>query len=253
MKLERPLVFFDLETTGVDPVGDRIVQIGVSKMIPDGTTNDVRILVNPERPIPPTATEIHGIKDEDVVNAETFKQMAPKLYKSFKGCDLAGFNIIRFDVPMLAEHFLREGIDYPEKDTKFVDAMKIFHLKNPRDLAAAFKFYCGKELEGAHDALNDVIATRETFFSQLEKHSDIGSTVAEIDKYCFDGNKPVDFAGKLAWDGNGEIYYTFGKWKGLKVLHDFETREYARWMLRGEFSEHTKKILRELIGDKLYE
>jgi len=249
MKLERPLIFFDLETTGINVTDDRIIQIGISKITPDGEIKEVSFLINPRIPIPPQATAVHGITDNDVAMAQTFKEMAPSLYAAFKGCDLGGFNIIRFDLPMLAEHFLREKLIYPEPDTKFIDAMKIFHHFHPRNLESAYAIYCDKSLgDMAHDASADAQASREVFFEQLIKHKgDMGETVTEIHDLCMAGQKYADFDRKLKYNEDGEICYAFGKWKDYMVIQDSKTIDYARWMLTGAFTEYTKQILRTLI------
>ena len=243
MKLERPLVFFDLETTGIDVVDDRIIQLGVSKIVPDGELIEVKMMFNPGRPIPPASTTVHGITDADVAMSPTFKDKAAELYASFKGSDLGGFNIIGFDVPMLSEHFLRYGFEYPEKDTKFLDAMKIYRRNYPRNLEAAYSLYCGKKLEGAHDAMADTIASREVFFRQIEVHPDIGDTVDKVHDYCTEGNQFADFARKLKYDEDGEVCFAFGKNDGRRVTFDSETIGYARWMLNGNFPEYTKLII----------
>ena len=243
LTLTRPLVFVDLETTGTDIVTDRVVQIAALKLFPD-LTEDLRVrLINPQRPIPPPATEVHGITDEDVKCEPSFAGIAASLFQFFSGCDIGGFNSNRFDLPLLVEEFARCGIDFPEADTRLIDVQTIFHKKEERTLSAAYKFYCDKNLCDAHDAEADVRATREVFESQLECYSDIGSTIDEVHAFC-NPRPMVDPARYLTKDEDSNIVFAFGKHEGQLVTQEVD---YARWMLDSEFPEATKLILRRLI------
>lgn len=248
IKLLRPIVFFDLETTGVDIINDKIVEIGVVKLHPDGKREVKRRLVNPGIPIPPEVTEIHGITDKDVAGEPPFEKIAKNFAAFMKDCDLGGYNIINFDLPFLAQEFNRIGIEFPDPPTKFVDAMKIFHAKERRDLTAAYKFYCKKDLDDAHSAEADTIATVEIFLAQMKAYKGedkLPDNVAEIQDFTMDGKGMVDLAGKLVKDTDGTVLYNFGKNKGRPIEHD---KGYAGWMLTGEFTENTKRKLREILG-----
>lgn len=243
LELTRPLVFFDIETTGTDIVTDRIVQIAALKLFPDMSEEVRTDLVNPRRPIPPQATMIHGITDADVAGAPPFAGVATSLFQFFSGCDVAGFNSNRFDLPIVVEEFARCNVVFPEQDCKLIDVQTIFHKKEERTLSAAFKFYCGKTLANAHNAEADVRATLEVFKGQLERYDDLGATVADVHAFC-NPEAVIDFARYLSKDKKGNIVYNFGKYKGKPVAQELD---YARWMLRGEFPEATKLILRRLI------
>jgi DNA polymerase-3 subunit epsilon len=243
LQLTRPLVFFDLETTGTDIVSDRIVQVSALKLFPD-LSEEVRTrLINPERPVPPASTAVHGITDADVASQPTFKNFASSLFQFFSGCDIAGFNSNRFDLPLLVEEFARCGIQFPEPDCKFIDVQTIFHKKEERTLSAAYKFYCNRILENAHNAEADVRATLEVFKCQLERYDDLGTTIDEVHEFC-NPHAVVDFARYLSRNERGDIVYNFGKHKGRPITQELD---YTRWMLEGEFPEATKLILRRLI------
>jgi len=244
LQLARPLIFFDLETTGTDIVHDRIVQIAALKLHPDASEEVLTRLINPDCQIPSDAIAIHGIADADVVGQPTFRSIAVLLFQFFSGCDIAGFNSNRFDVPLLGEEFARCGIQFPEPDCKLIDVQTIFHKKEQRSLSAAYKFYCNKTHIDSHDARADVRATLEVFRSQLERYVDIGATVDEIHKFC-NSYPVVDFARYLSRNENGDVVFNFGKHKGRCVTEELD---YARWMLEGEFPEGTKMILRGIIG-----
>jgi DNA polymerase-3 subunit epsilon len=244
LQLTRPLVFFDLETTGTDIVHDRIVQISVLKLHPDGSEEVRTRLINPERPIPPDAIAIHRIADADVVGQPTFRNVATSLFQVFSGCDIAGFNSNRFDLPLLVEEFARCGITFPESGCKIIDVQTIFHRKEERTLSAAYRFYCGKTHIDAHNAEADVRATLEVFKSQLERYDDIGTTIDEMHNFC-NPHPVVDFARYLTRNEDGDVVFNFGKHKGKLVSQE---PDYARWMLEGEFPEATKTILRQMIG-----
>ena len=245
LRLARPLVFFDLETTGTNIVSDRAVQISVLKLHPDNSEEVRTRLINPECPIPPAATDVHGITDADVASQPPFKNVASSLVQFFSGSDIVGFNSNRFDLPLLVEEFARCGILFPEPDCKLIDVQTIYHKKEERTLSAAYKFYCNRILESAHNAEADVRATLEVFKNQLRRYDDIGTTIDEVHEFC-NPHAVVDFARYLSRNERGDIVYNFGKHKGKPVTQNLD---YARWMLEGEFPEATKLILRRLIDN----
>lgn len=243
LELKNPLIFFDLETTGVDIVNDRIVQIAYHKVYPNSKEESKSYMVNPDRPIPPQATAIHKITDADVANAPLFKQIAHEIAKDFEGCDLAGYNSNRFDIPLLAEELLRAEVDIDLSKRKFIDVQVVFHKKEPRNLSAAYQFYCNKELSGAHDAAVDTMATFEILKAQLETYQDLPNTVEGLSKFTTQ-SKNVDFAGRFVYDDNGDEVFNFGKYRGKKVVDILKIDSgYFGWMLSGDFSLHTKKVL----------
>ena len=217
LNLKNPLVFFDLETTGINITKDRIVEISLLKVHPNGKEEIKSRLINPEMPIPAQSTAIHGITDDDVKDSPTFKQVAKSLADMLEGCDLAGFNSSRFDVPMLSEEFLRAGVDFDMSKRKFVDVQIIFHKKEQRTLEAAYKFYCDKELQNAHSAEADTIATYEVLKSQLDRYPDLENDVAFLSKEYSSFNNNVDFAGRIIFDDKGVEVFNFGKHKGKPV------------------------------------
>jgi DNA polymerase III subunit epsilon len=256
LKLKNPLVFLDLETTGINVVTDRIVEIALLKINPDGSEDEKVLRINPEMPIPPESSRIHGILDEDVKNAPTFREVAKTLAKFIEGSDLAGFNSNRFDIPLLAEEFLRADIDVDLKKKRFIDVQAIFHKMEKRTLAAAFKFYCQQELINAHSALADARATYDVLQAQLdvyketeledEKGRPFTPIVNEVEKLSdfssYDRN--VDFVGRIVYDENGVEVFNFGKNKGMPVEKVFKEQPgYFGWILNGEFPLYTKKVL----------
>lgn len=243
IQIIRPIVFFDLETTGVDFVKDKIIQLCAMKVRSDGTEEIKSTMCNPEIPIPAEATAIHGIRDGDVETAPYFRQLAKSLYAFLDGCDIAGFNSNRFDLPMLVEEFARCGIEFPDESVNLVDVQTIFHKKEERTLSAAYKFYCNKTLENAHNAEADVRATAEIFKCQLERYDDIGDSIDAIHEYCSRG-PVVDYARRLAKDHGGNIVFNFGKHKGVPII---EKLDYAHWMLEADFPESTKMVLRKAL------
>lgn len=246
LKLKRPIVFFDLETTGVDAVKDRIVEISMVKIAVDGTKVVKTRRINPEMPIPAEATAVHGITDEDVKGEPTFKQIAKSLAAFIEGCDFGGFNSNRFDLPLLVEEFMRVGIECDFRRRKFIDVQTIFHRKEQRTLVAAYKFYCDKELENAHSAEADTMATYEVLEAQIERYPDIGNTVEALAEFSA-GSPMVDFAGRLTLNDKGKEIFTFGKYKGQCVEDVFrDDPSYYSWMMNGDFSLYTKKILTEI-------
>lgn len=246
LKLKRPIVFIDLETTGINVSSDRIVEISALKVNPDGNEQWMTTLVNPEMPIPPKVTAIHGISDNDVAKAPTFKEIAKNLTSFLEGCDLAGFNAMKFDIPMLAEEFLRTNVDFNFLKRKYVDVQVIFHKKEQRTLEAAYRFYCKKELENAHSAVADTSATFEVLKAQLDTYPDLENDVEKLAEYSSFNNN-VDFAGRIILDENGVETFNFGKHKGRSVEDVFrEEPSYYSWMMNGDFPLYTKKILTEI-------
>lgn len=247
LNLKNPLVFFDLETTGINITKDRIVEISLLKVHPNGKEEIKSRRINPEMPIPPQATAIHGITDDDVKDCPTFKQVAKSLADMLEGCDLAGFNSSRFDVPMLSEEFLRAGVDFDMSKRKFVDVQIIFHKKEQRTLEAAYKFYCEKELENAHSAEADTIATYEVLKSQLDRYPDLENDVAFLSKEYSSFNNNVDFAGRIIFDENGVEVFNFGKHKGKSVAQVLRNEpSYYSWMMDGDFPLNTKQMLTKI-------
>ncbi|MDD3687648.1 MAG: 3'-5' exonuclease [Bacteroidales bacterium] len=245
MKLSKPIVFFDLETTGINTATDRIVEISLLKIFPNGTEQTKTIRVNPEMPIPPKATEVHGISDDDVKDCPTFKMIAKELVSMLSDADIGGYNSNKFDIPLLAEEFLRAETDFDLKKRNFVDAMVIFMKKEPRNLEAAYKFYCNKELKDAHSAFADTKATYEVFMAQLEKYPDIGENIEQISTFS-SHNVNADFAGRLVYDENNTIIVNFGKYKGMSLESVFKKDpSYYDWVQRGDFPLYTKKVFTE--------
>lgn len=246
LNLKRPIAFLDLETTGINVSNDRIVEFSILKIHPNGKEEWLSSRVNPEIPIPAKTTAIHGIKDEDVVNSPTFREVAKNLANYLEGCDLAGYNAIKFDIPVLAEEFLRANIDFNFTKRRYVDVQVIFHKKEQRTLTAAYLFYCKKELQGAHGSKADTAATYEILKSQLDRYQDLENDIEKLaDFSCF--NSSVDFAGRIILDEKGVEIFNFGKHKGKPVEAVFkEEPAYYSWMMNGEFPLYTKKILTEI-------
>ncbi len=251
LNLTRPLAVFDLETTGVDVERDKIVQIAIIRVEPGGVRKTFETLVNPERPIPPEATAVHGIKDSDVQDAPTFAQIRREVEEMFADADLAGYNSVRFDQPLLEHELNRAGSALEFRGVKHLDAMRIFHLKEKRDLSAAYKLYCGKDLTGAHNALADTTATLEILDAQLAHYDDLPREVEALHAFCNpDEGKYVDRRRKFLWNDEGEAEFTFGKYQGMSlnaVVKDARGRGYLEWMLGKDFSEEIKGILREAL------
>lgn len=258
LQLKNPIVFLDLETTGINIVTDRIVEIALIKVNVDGTEEEKLLRINPEMHIPEEASLIHGIYDEDVKDAPTFKSVAKTLAKFIEGCDLGGFNSNRFDIPLLAEEFLRAEVDVDMKKRKFIDVQAIFHKMEKRTLAAAYKFYCDQDLVDAHSAMADTKATYEVLKAQLDKYENVEfedkgkktvPIVNDIDKLSefssYDRN--VDFVGRIVYDENGVEVFNFGKNKGIPVEQVLQEQPgYFGWILNSEFPLYTKKVLTQL-------
>ena len=246
LNLSKPIVFFDLETTGINIASDRIVEISILKVFPNGNKESKTWLVNPEMEIPKESSEIHGITNEKVVTEPTFKELAAKVNEMIAGCDLAGFNSNRFDIPLLAEELMRADIDFDMKDRQAIDVQVIFHKKEQRTLGAGYQFYCGKELEGAHGAEADTNATYEILLAQLDKYEDIGNTVDALSEYSTHG-KRADFAGFILMNEEDQEIFSFGKYKGRTVVEVFkENPGYNNWIQNADFPLYTKKVLKEI-------
>ncbi len=247
MKLDRSLAFFDLETTGVTVGADRIIEISVIRISPDGTRTDFHKRVNPEIPIPEFVSQLTGITNTDVADAPNFAGIAQDLLVFLDGCDLAGYNSNRFDVPFLVEEFHRVGVEFSLVGRRLVDVQNIFHKMEPRTLAAAYKFYCGKELVNAHAADADTLATYEVFMAQLQRYSDLQEKDMDYLHKFTNMYNTVDLAGRLVYDENGREIINFGKHKGKYVMDVFRTEpSYYEWIMRGDFSRETKSVFEKL-------
>ena len=251
LKLTRPLVVFDLETTGINVEKDRIVQIAMIKVAPDGSRTTFETLVNPEQPIPPEATKVHGIKDGDVRDKPTFSQIRSEVEDYLAEADLAGFNSVNFDLPLLQAEMTRAGSEMDFPGVRHLDAMKIFHRMERRDLTAAYKLYCGQDLTGAHNALADTEATLAILDAQIVRYDEVPDEVDALHRFCNpDEGRYVDRKRKFLWDDQGEAEFTFGKYQGQslnKVVTDQRGRSYLEWMLTSDFNEEVKGILRDAL------
>jgi DNA polymerase III subunit epsilon len=250
LQLKRPLAVIDLETTGINIGSDRIVEIAIIKIMPDGTRQVKRKLINPEMPIPPGSTEVHGISNEMVKDAPTFKQAANEIKMFLANSDLAGYNSNRFDIPLLVEEFLRSGLDIELNDRMLLDVQRVFHMMEQRTLSAAYKFYCDKVLDGAHSAEVDATATWEVLEAQVKRYPQIGKSVDEIVKFTGD-DQIVDFARRFVME-NGVEVFNFGKHKGKPVTLVLKQEpQYYDWMMKGDFPLHTKQKLTEILNRTL--
>jgi DNA polymerase-3 subunit epsilon len=250
LNLKRPIAFFDLETTGVNPAKDRIVEIAVVKLLPEGSKESWIKRINPEMPIPAESSAVHGIFDKHVKDAPTFKQIAHDLKKFLEHCDLGGYNSNRFDLPVLAEEFLRAGLKVDFKACRLIDVQQVFFKKEARTLSAAYSFYCNKELTDAHSAEADVLATVAVLEAQLGRYADLDNDVDELHKFTGGGDL-VDYAGRITLK-DGEPVFNFGKHKGKKV-EDIFTKEprYYDWMMQADFTLHTKQCISEILNKML--
>lgn len=258
LKLKNPLVVFDLETTGTNVSTDRIVEMALIKIMPDGTIEEKERRINPTVPIPLETSLIHGIYDEDVKDEPNFKQVAKSLATWLEGCDLAGFNILKFDVPMLVEEFLRANVDFEVDQRKLIDAQKIFHLMEKRNLSAAYKFYCNETLENAHSALADTKATMDVLIAQIEKYEDqhvvdlLGKDLGIIKNdmavlHELTNQKMVDLAGRIVLNDKGEEVFNFGKHRGKPVAEVLQKEQsFYDWMMKGDFPLDTKRKLTKI-------
>jgi DNA polymerase-3 subunit epsilon len=243
LKLKNPIIFFDLETTGINIASDRIVEISYLKVDLNGNETIKTQRVNPEMPIPEKVTSIHGISNEDVKNEPTFKEIARSLAKEFEGCDLGGYNSVRFDIPLLAEEFLRSGVDIDLKRRKFVDVQVIFMKMEPRTLGAAYKYFVGKELTEAHSAEADTLATYEVLQAQLDRYPNLENDIGKLAEFSAH-NRNVDFAGRIVYNDEDVEVFNFGKYKGKPVKEILQSDPgYYGWMMNGDFPLYTKKVL----------
>ena len=244
LNLRNPLIFFDLETTGVNAAKDKIVEISYIKVYPNGKEESNTIRINPGRHIPEDATAVHHITDDDVKNCPSFKDVAKELSRVFEGCDIAGFNSNRFDLPLLVEEFLAAGVNIDMTKRKFIDVQTIFHKMEQRTLVAAYKFYCGKNLEDAHSADADTRATYEVLKAQLDRYPSLQNDVDFLSEFSTQ-NKNVDFAGRIIYNDKNVEVFNFGKHKGCPVEEVFRTidRGYYDWMMQGDFPQNTKNVI----------
>jgi len=250
LQLQRPIAFIDLETTGINLGTDRIVEIAIVKIGTDGSKLKKRKLINPQMPIPAESSAIHGITDEMVKDAPTFKAAANEIKQFIEHCDIGGYNSNRFDIPMLVEEFLRSGISFSVDGRKLLDVQKVFHLMEQRTLSAAYQFYCNKVLHDAHSAEADAEATFEILLAQVERYPKIGTTVEDICKFCGEDDI-VDFARRFVKQ-NGVEVFNFGKFKGRPVAEVLKAEpQYYDWMMRGDFPMHTKQKLTEIFNRSL--
>ncbi|MDR3250321.1 MAG: 3'-5' exonuclease [Tannerella sp.] len=246
LNLTNPLVFFDLETTGINIAKDRIVEISLLKIMPDGTEDSKTRRINPQMHIPEQATAIHGITDDDVKDCPTFKMISKSLVQCIEGCDLAGFNSNKFDIPMLAEEFMRADLDIDLNNRRLIDVQTIFHKMEQRTLIAAYKFYCGKDLENAHQAESDTRATYEVLKAQLDRYPELVNDINELSKLSFSTNN-VDFAGRIVYNEKGEEVVNFGRYKGELVKTVLKNDgSYYTWIIQGDFPLNTKQKFTEI-------
>ena len=243
LNLKNPIVFFDLETTGTNIAADRIVEIAYLKVHPNGNEESKCMRINPERPIPADSTAVHGITDADVADSPTFRQVAQTIANDIEGCDLAGYNSNRFDIPLLAEEFMRADIDIDLMRRKFVDVQVVFHKMEQRTLSAAYKFYCDADLNDAHSALADTKATYEVLKAQLDRYDVLENNVDFLSAFT-SFNKNADFAGRIVYNDKDEEVFNFGKYKGQRVVDVFKQDiGYYGWMMNGDFPLYTKKLI----------
>lgn len=251
LKLTKPIAFIDLETTGVSISTDRIVEIAIIKILPDESRVVKRKIINPQMPIPQSSIDIHGITNEMVKDAPTFKEVANEVKVFIDGCDLGGYNSNRFDIPVLMEEFLRAGLAIDLSTRKMVDVQHIFYNMEPRTLTAAYKFYCQKELVDAHSAEADIAATIDVFLSQLDKYTQLGNTVESVLSVIGE-DKIVDYARRFSFDDKGIEVFNFGKHKGRSVLDVVKAEpSYYDWIMKGDFPLHTKQKLTEIYNRTL--
>lgn len=246
LQLTRPLAFFDLEATGLDKENDRIVEIAICKIHLDGRKEVKCRRINPGISIPAQSTAIHGISDEDVANEPSFEELAPGLMAFIKDCDMAGYNSNSYDIPMLFNSFLRAGLYWDYTQFRMIDAGNIFKIKEARTLTAALKFYCDKDIENAHSAEADILATVEVFEAQLERYDDLPTDMNELQKFCNYGKEILDLSGKFTTDSDGDVVFNFGSKKGVKAKDDIG---YVQWMISKDFPMDTNNICMQIIND----
>ena len=248
INLNRPLVFFDLETTGTDIANDRIVEISLVKLFPNNREEVNTFRVNPGIPIPAEATAVHGISDEDVKDKPSFSALSEILLGILSNSDLCGYNLIKFDFPLLRMEFVRNNIAFDTLGVNLIDPMRIFMKNEPRDLSAALQFYCNENLENAHSAEADTIATKKILLAQIKKYDDVPNSVSELSAYSTEGQRQyADITGKLIYNEQNEIVFSFGKHKGERVI---DNTDYCGWVLGADFPEDTKAIIRQILGIK---
>lgn len=247
LNLKNPLIFFDIESTGLNVATDRIIEISVVKVLPNGDTETKTRRINPTIPISPESFKVHGISDEDVKDCPTFKEIAKSLAKWMEGCDIAGYNSTKFDIPMLSEEFLRAGIDFDFRKRKLVDVQVIFHKMEKRTLEAAYRFYCDKTLDNAHSAEADTLATYEVLKAQLDRYPDeLKNDIGFLSEFTT-VNRSVDYAGRIVLNDKDEPVFNFGKHKGKTVESVFRTEpSYYSWMMEGDFTLDTKQVLTKI-------
>lgn len=248
LKLEKPIIFFDLETTGVKVAKDRIVEISILKVFPNGKKESKTWLINPTIPIPIETTQIHGISDKEVKNQPTFKDIAKEILNLLHDCDLAGYNSNKFDIPLLAEEFLRAEIDFDMKGRKAIDVQNIFHELEKRTLKAAYKFYCNKDLIDAHSAKADTIATYDILLAQLEKYDELQNDISFLSTFSQRGKKFVDIAGFIQYNNEGKEIISFGKYKNVtleKIWRD--NPGYFSWINQADFPRYTKNVIKNFV------
>lgn len=244
LNLEKPIIFFDLETTGTNIIQDRIVEISYLKIMPNGAERTYTQRINPGMPIPEASTLIHGITDDDVKECPAFKEVGKEIARDFEGSDIAGFNSNRFDIPMLAEEFLRAGINIDLSRHRLIDVQVIFHKMEERTLSAAYKFYCGKQLDNAHSAEADARATYEVLMAQLDRYPDVLKNNMKFLSEFSSFTRNVDFAGRIIRNDKGEEVFNFGKYKDMPLIEVFERDPgYYSWILQGDFPLNTKQVL----------
>ena len=246
INLNRPICFFDLETTGAKVGKDRIVEIAILRVDIDKTESQKVWRINPEMEISTQATQVHGITNEMIKSEPNFAYYSDEIYQFIKDCDLSGFNAIKFDIPILVEELIRANIQFDFTDVRMIDSQVIYHKKEPRNLTAALKFYCDKDLENAHSAMDDTIATYEVFKAQLEKYDDLKPNIDFLSEFT-KRNDNLDFAGKIRVDSDNDAVFAFGKYTGQKVIDVFKTDTgYYSWIMNGDFPEYTKKIFTQI-------
>lgn len=246
LHLSRPLIFFDIEATGLSTIHDRIVELSLVKVFPDGTDEVHTLRFNPTIPISPEASAVHGISDEEVESCPTFKEKAAELNDYFADCDLAGYNSNVFDIPMLVEEFLRAGIDFDTTTRSFIDVQTIFHKMEPRTLTAAYKYYCNKDLVAAHSAEADTLATYEVLKAQLDRYAEVQNEVSWLAQFTRRNNN-VDLAGRIVMNEDNVEVFNFGKYRGRPVADILRyDRGYFDWIMQGEFPQNTKQVLMRL-------
>lgn len=246
LKLEKPIIFFDLETTGIDIARDRIVEISILKLFPNGNRESKTWLVNPEMEIPESSIAIHGITNEKVANEPTFKDLVLEVNTLIDGCDFAGFNSNRFDIPILAEEMLRCDVEFSMEERVAIDVQTIFHKMEKRTLAAAYQFYCNKSLENAHSAEADTLATYEVLLGQLAKYDELENNVKFLSEFSIQRER-ADFAGFILFDDEGDEIFSFGKHKGRKVKEILKTEQgYFSWIQNADFPLYTKQVLKNI-------